>query len=194
MARPRKSADNPHMRDQILKAARLQFAARGISAPLDAIAEQCGIRRPSLLHHFKSKSLLIDAVIEDILEKARSQLLEALSASGNDYASNMNAIVFVLRSLEEEEQGVAGMLTHCMLTETEAGPVTKRAAEFIDVIHSTLLMAGAGRGRPSDEIRAVVAHLVIGEITRVALSGRANSLWGTSDGVNPLFNAYFMDE
>lgn len=194
MARPRKIADNPQTRDLILKSARLEFAARGISAPLDAIAERCGIRRSSLLHHFKSKNLLIDAVIEDILEKARTRLVDAIAAGNNDYTSSMNAVVAVLRNLEDEEQGVAGMLTHCMLTEDEAGPVTKRAAEFIEVIQATILMAGAGRNRTSDEIKAVIAHLVVGEITRAALGSRATQLWGPADGVNPLFNAYFIGE
>lgn len=194
MARPRKIADNPQTRDLILKSARLEFAARGISAPLDAIAERCGIRRSSLLHHFKSKNLLVDAVIEDILEKARARLLEAIAAGNNDYSSSMKAVIAVLRSLEDEEQGVAGMLTHCMLTEQAGGPVTKRAAEFIDVIHATILMAGAGRDRSTDELRAVVAHIVIGEITRAALGSRATEIWGPADGVNPLFTAYFIDE
>lgn len=194
MARPRKIADNPQTRDLILKSARLEFAARGISAPLDAIAERSGIRRSSLLHHFKSKSLLIDAVIEDILEKARTQLLEAIASGGSDYTNSMAAVIATLRKLEEEEQGVAGMLTHSILTEVDGGPVTKRAAEFIDVVHATILMAGAGRDRPTEDLRAVIAHLVIGEITRVALGNRANELWGPADGAGPLFNAYFIDE
>lgn len=194
MARPKKSASDPDTRDQILSAARLEFSARGVSAPLDAIAERCGIRRSSLLHHFKSKNLLIDAVIEDILEKARARLLEAISEGDSDYESSMNSVISVLRSLEREEQGVAGVLTHCLLGEDEDGQVTKRAAEFIDVIHATIMMAGGGREHVSEEIRAVIAQLVIGEIVRVALGSRAKRIWGDADGVNPLYNAYFIDD
>lgn len=193
MARPRKIADHPDTRDLILKAARLEFAACGISAPLDAIAKRCGIRRSSLLHHFKSKSVLIDAVIEDVLDKVRAQLLGAISVSNNDYSSSMIAVRAVLTKLESDEQGIAAMLTHCMLAEEVNGPVTNRVAELIDVIYATLLMAGAGKDRPKQELRSVIAHIALGELTRSALGPRANELWGTEDGVTPLFNAYFID-
>ena len=191
MARPKKDDTTPQTRDQILRAARIEFAAQGIAAPLDTIAERGGIRRPSLLHHFKSKPLLVAAVVDDILEKARGQLLTAINAGAGDYTSTMQAVVKTLRELEEEEKGVAGVLLHAMLLEGEDGPVTSRVGKFIDVIQATALIAGANGDRPMPDIRAVIAHIVMGEITRVAMTSSAAKLWGEADGVNPLADAYF---
>lgn len=192
MPRPRKTADSPDTRTQILRAARIEIAAQGVAAPLDAIAARCGIRRPSLLHHFPSKAALLVAVTDDILRMARERLLNAIAEGGGNYAQTMQAIVLVLRELEEEEQGVGGALMHAMLAESEDGELSRKLGEFIDIIHSTVLMAGVSAQVPPEDIRAALAHLVMGEFFRVALGPRAQALWGDGDGVNPLFRAYFL--
>lgn len=196
MARPKRLPDAPDTRTQILEAARIEFAAHGIAAPLEAIAARCGIRRPSLLHHFSSKQALITAVTDDVLQKARERMLVAISASNNDYATTMQSVMRVLRELEAEEQGVGGVLMHSMLNEGEDGEggaaVSDKMAEFIELIYSTAQAAGAAEKHPAEEIRAAMAHLVIGEVARVALGSRANKLWGKADGIDPLFNAYFL--
>lgn len=191
MARPKKNADNPETRDQILNAARLEFGQQGIGAPLDAIAKRCGITRPSLLHHFKSKQALVGAVVGDILEKARRRLLTAIGSGKGDYVATINAVIKVLRDLEEEEKGVGGVLMHAMLNE-RSGEVTKGISEFIEVIHSTAVMAGAATRHPADELRASIAQLVMGEIARIAMADSAEKLWGKQDGIQPLFQAYFL--
>ncbi len=194
MARPKKQQDSPDTRENILRAARIEFAAHGISAPLDAIAARCGIRRPSLLHHFPSKPALIAAVTDDIVRMARERLLDAIGQGKGDYVKTMHSVVAVLRELEAEEQGVAGALMHAMLSEDAAGPVTQKIGEFIDIIYSTVIIAGASRRSSAEELRAALAHLVMGEFTRIAFGSRAKLLWGEGDGVNPLFESYFLQK
>ncbi len=193
MARPKKQSDTADTRDKILRAARIEFAAHGIAAPLEAIAARCGIRRPSLLHHFPSKAALIVAVTDDILRMARERLLDAIGQGKGDYDQTMLSIVAVLRELEAEEHGVGGALIHTILAEDDRGPVTQKIGELIDIIYSTILMAGASTGASGEEMRAALAHLVMGELTRLALGPRAEQLWGAGDGVNPLFRSYFLD-
>ncbi len=194
MARPRKQQNTPDTRENILRAARIEFAAHGIAAPLDAIAKRCGIRRPSLLHHFPSKTALIAAVTDDIVRMARERLLSAIAKGQGDYVNTMHSIVAVLRELEAEEQGVAGALLHAMLAEEDGGAVNRKIGEFIDIIYSTIIIAGVSRGSPPEELRAALAHLVMGEFTRIALGAHARVLWGDGDGVNPLFNSYFLPD
>lgn len=191
MARPKKIANSVETRDQILNAARLEFGQQGIGAPLDAIAKRCGITRPSLLHHFKSKQALVGAVVGDILEKARRRLLTAIGSGKGDYVATINAVIKVLRDLEEEEKGVGGVLLHAMLNERN-GEVTKGISEFIEVIHSTAIMAGAASRHPTNELRAAIAQLLMGEIARIAMGDSAEKLWGQEDGIEPLFKAYFL--
>jgi len=59
---------NPVTREDILAVATLAFAERGYSgASMRLIAEQVGIRKSSLFHHFSSKEALFEAVFADIL-------------------------------------------------------------------------------------------------------------------------------
>lgn len=193
MARPKKQANAPDTRAEILRAARLEFAAQGFAAPLDAIARRCGIRRPSLLHYFPSKAALVIAVIDDILGLAQARLVKSIAAGGGDYFKTMQALVRELRDLETAEQGVGGALMHALLSEPDGGELGRKVVEFIDLIHSTVLMVGVSDAVPAAEVRAALTHLIMGEFTRMALGPRALELWGKGDGVEPLFRSYFID-
>jgi len=104
----------------------------------------------------------------------------------------MQAIIRVLRDLEAEEQGVAGVLLHALMSTDTDNPVSGKMTEFIDIIFATVLMAGNPSGKPKVELRAAIAHLVMGELTRVALASSADAIWGEGDGVDQLFRSYFL--
>ncbi len=70
------------MRERILRAATRAFAARGYDgASLKAIADDVGIRKPSLLYHFASKDALRLAVLEAVLTRWKEVLPRLLAAS-----------------------------------------------------------------------------------------------------------------
>jgi len=89
---PRRSAGrpkNPVTREDIIRVATHAFAERGYSgASMRIIAEQVGIRKSSLFHHFSSKEALFEAVFADILV-ALSGLLQDL---GGDWLEQLDAL------------------------------------------------------------------------------------------------------
>ena len=66
-SRPQR-ADAVRNRRRILDAAEVVFAAQGVSAPVDAVAETAGVGVGTLYRHFPTKEALIEAVIEARLE------------------------------------------------------------------------------------------------------------------------------
>lgn len=69
-------------RSQILAAAARQFAARGFDATsLQQIADELGLTKQAVLHHFRTKDQLRQAVLDDILGHWRDALPRLLFAA-----------------------------------------------------------------------------------------------------------------
>lgn len=94
-APPRRSRGDG--RAQILKAARRLLAARGFEGmTLQAVADEVGIRKPSVLHHFPSKAALRDGVIEEILEhwgQLLPQMLRNATGPTNRFENLMRELI-----------------------------------------------------------------------------------------------------
>ncbi|MFE3032967.1 TetR/AcrR family transcriptional regulator [Streptomyces canus] len=71
-------ADALRNRQHILEAARLIFQERGVSAPLDEVAERAGVGAGTLYRHFRTRLTLIEAVFEEELGKVAAIGEEAL--------------------------------------------------------------------------------------------------------------------
>jgi AcrR family transcriptional regulator len=85
------------IREQILSAATRLFAARGYEAtPLQEIADAVGIRKPSLLYHFPSKSELRRSVFEKIAShwnEALPRLLRAATSGPGQFDAVVEEMV-----------------------------------------------------------------------------------------------------
>jgi AcrR family transcriptional regulator len=70
-------------RDKILDCAEGLFARRGFAGiGLAEVAEQVGLSKSSLFHHFSSKAQLYAAVMARILDRIESELMRSLAAGG----------------------------------------------------------------------------------------------------------------
>jgi TetR/AcrR family transcriptional regulator len=143
----------------ILHVARRRFADQGLAATsLSEIAEEVGIRRPSLLHHFPSK----DALYRAVLEQAFADWFEIVDASTQDLLVGWPQVERVLRAAftffeahpdfvrlaRREALDVGPLLTE----ELGAGlrPLVDRATWFLE------REMDAGRLRPHDARRVLV--------------------------------------
>lgn len=193
MARPRRIEGATETSAQILAAARLEFALHGHACRLEDIAARCGIRRASLLHHFPSKQALIDVLMNQLVVQTRERLVAVLLAQPHDYASAIRAITRELRALEQEEHGIAAIALQTVFSEPGGGSLMASFGQMIDVIAEMALRAGAGTRRSAAEVRAVIAHILMAELSRLALGAHARQLWGDGDGVWPLVQAFFLE-
>jgi AcrR family transcriptional regulator len=81
-------------RDQILEAAQKAFAEHGYDATsLNDIAQAVGIQRPSLLHHFPSKSLLYEQAFGRHLVEWFLRVEDAVDRPGSDAWETMDRIL-----------------------------------------------------------------------------------------------------
>src|SRR5688500_1077833 len=93
----------PDVRAEILTVATRRFAVRGFDGTsLGDIADEVGIKKPSLLYHFASKDLLRQAVLEHLLARWTETLPRALlaAAAGED---QFNAVTSELVSFLEAD-------------------------------------------------------------------------------------------
>ena len=62
---------------------------------------------------------------------------------------------------------------------------------LLDLIVDLAVEAGAERYHPRKTIKAAIAHLLMGELSRLALGNKANLYWGEGDAIWPLTAGFF---
>jgi AcrR family transcriptional regulator len=89
--------DAPDVRTQVLQTATRLFAARGFDGtPLQAISDEVGIAKPSLLYHFPSKDELRRAVLDQVMShwnEVLPRLLQAATTGEHRFESLIGEIV-----------------------------------------------------------------------------------------------------
>jgi len=128
------------MRQRILDHATRLFAVRGFNGTsVQAVAEAVGIRKPSLLYHFKSKDALRAGVLDQMLNHWKDEIPKVLAAAstGKDrFATGVGAIIsfftadpnrarLVVREMLDSPESVREML------DTHFRPWTSMIADYI---------------------------------------------------------------
>jgi TetR/AcrR family transcriptional regulator len=167
----------PRTRELILAAAEARFAAKGYDATsLGDIADDVGIRAPSLYKHFESKRALYLAVVERLLDPyfalLDNLLVEPKDAS--EAAANLEAVMAQylrtprLASLVQHA-ALAGGDELDLLVERWYRPLFRRATELSR--HAPGL-----KGEKRDAAALVIAFhsMLSGYVTMAALHARAS--------------------
>jgi len=103
-------------RHQILEAATRQMAARGADATtLQAIADEVGIRKPSILYHFESKDALRVAVLEDLLARWGEVMPRLFLATSRDGVGRFEAVMAELIGFFTSDPNRARLLVREMM-------------------------------------------------------------------------------
>jgi TetR/AcrR family transcriptional regulator len=151
-------------RGAILQAAEAEFAERGYAATrLEDIAESVGIRRASMVYHFRDKRQIYEAVLAEVLCDFESELSTALASTGGllerieagvgawvDYVGRRPSLArIVLRELADGSATPAALLDEVQpivdlvekfRSETRNDPLAKQAP--IDPVHLASAVVG----------------------------------------------------
>ena len=108
--------------EKILDAAEQEFAERGFEATSMAlVAEQVGIRSPSLYNHFASKRALYAAVVERLMQRFDAILAAQLESAPD--RDNMVACLNSVAAFFNENPGAAKLLLRAALGEVDQHPL-----------------------------------------------------------------------
>lgn len=151
------------VREQALAAATRLFAARGVGATsIQAIADEVGVTKQAILHHFPSKERLRDAVLEAMLAHWQERLPRLLvSATASE--ERFDAVLGEVRRFFASEPDRARLLVREALDRPAETSALLRGAvrSWVEAIAS-YIRDGQTRGRHYDDVdpEAYVAHIL----------------------------------
>lgn len=167
--RTTKAEQSEATRRALLDAARALFAERGFAdTPTEDIVHAAGVTRGALYHHFKDKTALFSAVVEQMEEEVTGKVAEAAMSSGGVWEGLIGATERFLdlcmdpavrRVLLTEAPAVLGIAAWREIERRYGLGLTKVALE-------TAMNDGLIEQQPSEPL----AHIMLGAINEAALT------------------------
>jgi AcrR family transcriptional regulator len=155
-------ADAQRNRAHILEAAEVLFAAEGIAAPVDAIAEKAGVGVGTLYRHFPTKEKLCEAIL---LERLSRLTLDARAlAEAKDPAA---AFFGFLRHVVEEGAAKRDLI----VAVTGVGMEFELAADVKEGLRDamdTLLRRAQSAGAVRPDVTALMVMSLVGATCQAA--------------------------
>ena len=188
---PESSGSTP---DRILDAAERAFARAGFSgARVGAIADEVGIRRPSLLYHFPTKTLLYQATVARCFQRLHRALLAAMQAQV-PFEERLSATVRTFTQFLEREPSVAAIVLRELLDGQDVGRsiVLEQIRPVVDVVEMFALREGAGIIRADLPVRQAIMQIASDVLLRAAAGDARQPLWGTGDHAEQLARLLFL--
>jgi AcrR family transcriptional regulator len=196
MARPVRTAESAETSGKLLAVASAEFARRGFDgARLADIAEEVGIRRPSLLYHYPSKQDLYAAVIR----QAFSDLGLALQSATDEKApfqTRFDELVKRCVAFFDDRPDIATLILRELLDGhgpgqsllLEAGvPILLRVEKFIRE-------EGKNIARRELPIRQALLQVFSGILVQASAGPLREPLWGKLDKTRVLAKMLVFEE
>jgi AcrR family transcriptional regulator len=167
------------VRTRTLRAATRLIAERGFDGmSLQDVADEVGVRKPSLLHHFPSKDALRAAVFEQMLQHwnvALPKILRAASSGEDQFDGVLDELV---RFFTDDPDRARLLLREVLDRPKEMAAVVKHHMRpWIESV-SGYIRKGQARGdlHPDVDPEAYVVHVTTNLIATVAVQRLMNAL------------------
>lgn len=173
----------PSTKDRLLEAAEVEFALGGFDgAKLADIAKRVGIRRPSLLYHFSSKTELYKATVERAFEQLGETLGFGMSSSGT-FRDRLQAVTERFSTFLEKRPFLARLVIREFLSGDGPGRdiLLSKVAPLLDFVETFIEGEGSELVRGSLPIRAAIMSSVSNILLKNASGGLQGALWGSGD-------------
>ncbi|MGW0480401.1 TetR/AcrR family transcriptional regulator [Nonomuraea sp. NPDC003214] len=147
-------------RQRILEAARDLFAAQTYrAASMRDVAERVGISKPSLYHHFRSKSEILDSLVTPPIDELEAAIRAAESApAGTDVRRDL--LAGCLDVMLAHRRTMALLLRDASVYADESAQVISRVTAFTG--RAVDLLAGPGAGW-RERVRAAQAFAAVAD-------------------------------
>ncbi|MCA9539091.1 MAG: TetR/AcrR family transcriptional regulator [Myxococcales bacterium] len=195
MGRPKKIEGQEETQSRLLHAAEEAFGASGFrDTRLGDIAAAVGIRRSSLLYHFKSKEALHAAVVE----RAFGELREVVAGSfvgGATLGEQIDAIVEALLAFTTARPGLVCVVLRELVDPRGAGheQVAREFGGLVDALERVYRDLAGARLRPGFPVRAAILQIMSAYLVRAAAGEVGERLWGADDHTRTLAHALLVD-
>ena len=175
---------SPDARSRILDAATRRLAEHGYAGTsLKAVAEDVGIRAPSLLYHFANKQALRDAVLEALLSRWKD-LVPAVLVAATTGRDRFDGALGLLLGFFAEEPRRARLLMRESLDRPEAvrALIGTHLAPWLPLLTEYIAL-GQREGRVHADLdpSAYVTEVVLLAVSHFAMSPIAMSVGGGDD-------------
>lgn len=183
MGRPRVEAGRQATTERLLAAAELEFGEHGFAgAKLSDIAARAGIRRPSLLYHYKTKEALYAALVRAVLTEL-GQVLQAAMQSAEGFDAQLDGIVGAFVGFLTDRPAAARLVLREIMDGHGPGHalLLEEGVPLLELVEGFLREQSEGRLPPGLPIRGALMQVVASVFVKASSGDLATAFWGPED-------------
>jgi len=194
VGRPRKDAFDEATEVRVLRAAEEIFGERGFrAARLEDIAAAAGIRRPSLLYHFKTKGDLYVAVVKRAFDEMTAAVAGRMQVDGT-FEDRLAAVVGGLMTFEAEHRRLVRVIFRELIDPDGSARevVAEQFVPLVDMLAQFVAEQGDGSVPKGLPIRPAIMQLIMGHLARASMDDLGQRLWGGEGETEKLSRALLL--